>query len=102
MKTEIVRIRLTPSTYLKYEEAAHLNNMPLSSFLRIRLEESENTVSEISALRSAIHDLRLSRIENDTAKELAPNREAETKALIDPVLAEIVLLLREDMDCGTE
>jgi len=83
MNTEIVRIRLKPSTYLKYENAARLNEMPLSTFLRLRLEESENTVSEISAQKSAICDLRLNGIKNDTVKDPAPDREFETKAALD-------------------
>jgi len=33
MNTEIVRIRLKPSTYLKYESAARLNDMPLSTLV---------------------------------------------------------------------
>lgn len=98
MKTEIVRIRLNASTYLKYEKAARLNQMPLSTFLRAKLEEGENTISEISALKSAIHELRLNGVGHSDAKhdtiENNPHQETETKTDIDPILTEIVLLLR--------
>lgn len=98
MKTEIVRIRLNAATYLKYEKAARLNQMPLSTFLRAKLEQGENTTSEISALKSAIYDLRLNGVGHSDVKRVAaqnnPHQETETKASIDPVLTEIVLLLR--------
>jgi hypothetical protein len=94
MRTTVVRIRLNAATYLKYEKAARLNQMPLSTFIRAKLEEAENTISEISALKSAICDLRLNGIESDTAKKPASDWETEAKAVSDAVLTEIVLLLR--------
>ncbi|MFK4825992.1 hypothetical protein ACI0FM_14565 [Paenochrobactrum sp. BZR 588] len=98
MKTETVRIHLNASTYLKYEKAARLNQMTLSTFLRGKLEESENTISEISALKSAIHDLRLDSVRRSDEKRAADennqHQNAESKLDINPVLMEIVLLLR--------
>lgn len=94
MKTEIVRIRLKPSTYLKYENAARLNQMPLSTFFRAKLEETENTVSEISALKSAIYDLRLNGVQKSGEEINDHQGVTEIKSAADPVLMEIVLLLR--------
>ncbi len=98
MKTEIVKIRLNAATYLKYLNAARLNQMPLSTYLRTKLEQSEDVISELGELKSAIYDLRLRSVEqaqdNPKIDTKQNDQDDSLKSAADPLLIELVLLLR--------
>ena len=56
--SELIRLRVTPHQLQRYTAAAALESRSLSDYLRRRLDVSEQTMTELQAIRSLIVEYR--------------------------------------------
>jgi hypothetical protein len=80
-----IQLRLSPDKHLAYEEDAARHDKPLATYLRERLEASDDLRSELAALRQDIANLRHA---FEDQKQAAPQDPTQS------LLAEILLMLR--------
>lgn len=80
-----IQLRLSPDRHLAYEEDAARQNKPLATYLRERLEASDDLRSELTVLRQDIADLR---------HAVEDRKQTASQDITQSLLAEILLMLR--------